>query len=193
MDVYLVQHAKAVPEEQDPQRPVSDQGRAAAVRMARYLAALGAGFVDPPLSEVWHSGKLRAEQTAQIFARTLAPNVTPEPHASLKPKDDPGPIRDELLERRDRPGAILLVGHLPHLARLAGLLLADDAHKPVVEFVNAGVVKLRPAERGWTLVGCLTPDCAGPIEVPDGRQDHGGESRCSPRASGGGHRGATGF
>jgi hypothetical protein len=47
--------------------------------------------------------------------------------------------------------------YLLHLARLAGLLSADDADRTVVEFVNAGILKLRPAERGWTLAGYITP------------------------------------
>lgn len=159
MDVYLVQHGQAVPEEQDPERPLSDEGRTAATKVARYIAALGSQFIDPPLSQIWHSGKLRAEQTAEVFARALAPNLTPTSHGGMKPNDDPALICEELRIARDRPGAALLVGHLPHLARLAGLLLADDTERTVVEFVNAGVVKLRPAERGWTLAGYITPSC----------------------------------
>jgi phosphohistidine phosphatase len=159
MDVYLVQHGEAVSEQQDPERPLSDEGRKAVAKVGKYVAALGSRFMDPPLSEVWHSGKLRAEQTAEILARELAPNVTPVRHDGMKPKDDPAAIGAELRAMRDRPGAVLLVGHLPHLARLAGLLLADQADKAVVEFVNAGVVKLRPAERGWVLAGYLTPAC----------------------------------
>ena len=159
MDVYLVQHGEALSEEQNPERPLSEKGRKVATKVARYVASLGRGFVDPPLSAVWHSGKLRTEQTAQILTRTLAPNVTPAPHRDMKPKDDQTVICEELTAARDQPGAVLLAGHLPHLARLAGLLLADDAEKTVVEFVNAGVLKLRPAERGWTIAAYITPAC----------------------------------
>jgi len=41
MDVYLVKHAQAVTEEQDPQRPLSEAGRAAVARVASFLAARG--------------------------------------------------------------------------------------------------------------------------------------------------------
>jgi phosphohistidine phosphatase len=159
MDVYLVQHGEALSEEQDPERPLSEEGRKAVAKVARYVAALSRAFLDPPPSQIWHSGKLRAEQTAEILARALAPNVTPAPHRGMKPKDDPKVICDELTAARDRSGAILLVGHLPHLARLVGLLLAEDVEKKVIDFVNAGVVKLRPAESGWTLAGYITPSC----------------------------------
>jgi phosphohistidine phosphatase len=161
MDVFLMQHGQAVPGEQYPERPLSNEGRAAATKLARYIAALGSGFIDLPLSAVWHSGKLRAEQTAEILARALAPKVTPTAHPGLNPNDAPAIIWEELTAVRDQPGAILLVGHLPHLGRLAALLLADDAEKTVVEFVNAGILKLRPTERGWTLAGYITPACVG--------------------------------
>jgi phosphohistidine phosphatase len=159
MDVYLVQHGEAVSEEQNPQRQLSDEGRKVVMKVGKYVAALGGGFVCPLPSQVWHSGKLRAQQTAEILARELAPNMTPVPHRNMKPKDDPAAIGEELRAMRDQPGAVLLVGHLPHLARLAGLLLAGDADRMVVELVNAGIVKLRPAERGWTLAGYITPGC----------------------------------
>jgi phosphohistidine phosphatase len=77
----------------------------------------------------------------------------------MKPKDHPTAIYEELRAARDQPGAVLLMGHLPHLSRLAGLLLADDAEKTVVAFVNAGLVKLQPAEGGWVLAGYITPAC----------------------------------
>ncbi len=41
MDVYLVQHGQAVFEEQDPERPLSDDGRTAVMKVARYIAAPG--------------------------------------------------------------------------------------------------------------------------------------------------------
>ena len=123
MDIYLVQHGQALSEEQDPQRPLSDEGRATTTKVADHLAARAAELVDPPISEVRHSGKLRAQQTADILARTLCPNVTPTAGKSMNPNDDPATLCHELTANRARPGALILVGHLPHLL---GHVLRDE-------------------------------------------------------------------
>jgi phosphohistidine phosphatase len=47
---------------------------------------------------------------------------------------------------------LLLVGHLPHLARLAALLLTGDPEKSVINFRMGGAVRLRRMEGGQWLV-----------------------------------------
>lgn len=42
----------------------------------------------------------------------------------------------------------MLVGHLPHLARLAAVLLADDPERPVVAFQQGGLVGLEQRSPG---------------------------------------------
>ena len=159
MDVYLVQHGQALSAEQDPQRPLSEEGRAAATKMADHLAGLGAQLIDPPIAEVRHSGKLRAQQTAEIFAQALCPHVRATAREGMNPKDDPRVIYEELATKREQNGALLLIGHLPHLARLAGRLLTGDAEKTPVRFVNAAVLKIGPADDGWAVEWYLTPAC----------------------------------
>ncbi len=159
MDVYLVQHGVACAKDQDPQRPLNEQGRADVARMAGYLASRGAGLIDPPIARVGHSGKLRASQTAEILAKAVCPRIEPAAGDAMGPNDDPRTVCDEVLAARDQSGGILLVGHLPHLSRLAGLLLTDDAEKSPVRFANAAVLKLRPEGETWTVAWYLTPDC----------------------------------
>ena len=89
MDIYLIQHGQALSAEQDPQRPLSEEGRVATARVADHLAALGTRLISPPITQVRHSGKLRAQQTAEIYARALCPDVVPEPVEGMNPKDDP--------------------------------------------------------------------------------------------------------
>jgi phosphohistidine phosphatase len=73
---------------------------------------------------VWHSGKLRARQTAQAFWRACNALAEFSAAADLQPDDPPSRIRDRLAgERRD----ILIAGHFPHLPRLLSLLLAGRA------------------------------------------------------------------
>jgi phosphohistidine phosphatase len=159
MDVYLVQHGQALSAEQDPQRPLSEAGRAAATKMADHLAALGTRLINPPIAEVRHSGKLRAQQTAETFAQALCPHVRPAACEGMNPKDDPRVVHEELTAKREQDGALLLVGHLPHLARLAGLLLTEDAERTPVRLVNAAVLTIGSADEGWAVEWYVTPAC----------------------------------
>jgi phosphohistidine phosphatase SixA len=63
MRLYLVQHGDAVPERLDPERPLSASGRREVQAVARLLADTGVRA-----AHVVHSGKLRAQQTAELLA-----------------------------------------------------------------------------------------------------------------------------
>ena len=115
MTLFLIHHGDAVAPDIDPRRPLSPVGAAAVERIAAQAAANGA---KPRI--VWHSGKLRAKQTAEAFWRAC--NALAEFRATrdLQPDDPPQWIRDRL---RGETGDIALVGHFPHLPRLLALLV----------------------------------------------------------------------
>ena len=150
MHVYLVQHGLAKSKDEDPERPLTAAGREEAERVARAAAAAG---VEP--ARILHSGKTRAEQTAEIFAAHLKPAHGVEAAEGLDPGDEPRPIHERLVQDDD---SLLLVGHLPHLSRLAGLLLADDPEREVVVFRNAGVACCERRQGGFVLRWILTPE-----------------------------------
>jgi phosphohistidine phosphatase len=66
MDLYLMQHGQATTETEDPERPLTDAGRAAVQRVAKRARA-----ADVRISGCLHSGKLRAEQTARLLVREV--------------------------------------------------------------------------------------------------------------------------
>ena len=113
MELYLVQHGKAESKDVDPERPLTKHGLDNARKMAAY-----AGRLRIRVAEIRHSGKLRAMQTAEVFAEVLG--VPSSKCRGLSPNDDVAPLVDELTERAEN---LMLVGHLPHLARLASSLL----------------------------------------------------------------------
>src|SRR6266478_862566 len=115
MHLFLVHHGDAVGPEVDARRPLSTVGQLAVARAAADAAARGA---RPTV--VWHSGKLRARQTAEAFWRAC--NALAELSASrdLQPDDPPAWIRDRL---RAEPRDLLIAGHFPHLPRLLALLV----------------------------------------------------------------------
>jgi phosphohistidine phosphatase len=138
--IVLVHHADAVGPDVDPMRPLSEAGRTAATRLAAEAAARG---VRP--DQVWHSGKLRARQTAELFWRACNPLAPFSAARGLQPDDPPAWLRDELAgESR----SILIVGHMPHLDRLLRLLLQGDPVSGAAGFPLHGCVALeRDAER----------------------------------------------
>ncbi|MGH8265103.1 MAG: phosphohistidine phosphatase SixA [Steroidobacteraceae bacterium] len=141
MTLFLVHHGDAVGPEVDTRRPLSPRGREEVIRVAAAAAARGA---KPAV--VWHSGKLRARQTAEEFWRAC--NALAEFGATrdLQPGDPPAWIRDRLRgESRD----VMLVGHYPHLPGLLQLLLSgrDDGLAP---FPQHGIVALETGGEGET-------------------------------------------
>jgi len=153
MHVFLVQHGEAKPEPEDPSRPLTDRGREEVRRVARHAAALGL-----QVAEIRHSGKLRARQTAEIFAAALSPSHGMREMDGLAPADDPGKARAEVESVRE---PLMLVGHLPHLSRLASLLLVGDPGREIIRFRNGAIVCLVKSEGGWLLQWVLTPELAG--------------------------------
>lgn len=153
MDLYLVQHGEAASEEQDPSRPLTDLGRRQVSRVARALAAAG---IAP--AGIYHSGKLRAEQTARILAEALHPGLVPSRMQGLAPMDEPAAAARAIAAFA---APVMLVGHLPHLSRLCSRLVTGDPGREIVAFHNGGVVCLAPrANEGWALRWIVTPDVA---------------------------------
>lgn len=148
MFVYLVHHGDAVPPEVDPQRPLSERGHLAADALAREAARRG---VRPAV--IWYSGKLRARQTAEPFRTYCNPFAECAAVPGLQPTDPPTIIRDRLLgETRD----VMVVGHLPHLARLLALLVTGDPGV-AAEFPAHGLVVLESTDAGWRERERLSP------------------------------------
>src|SRR2546427_8916418 len=101
MDRYLVQHGEAKPEQEDPARPLSDRGRRDVERVAH-----AAGRSGVSVAEIVHSGKLRAQQTADLLAAALSPVGGLRAVAGLAPLDDPAAAR-ELLDQAAAPRMIV--------------------------------------------------------------------------------------
>ena len=154
MLVYLVQHGLAKSKEEDPARPLTPVGREEVERVARAAAA-----ADVRPASILHSGKTRAQQTAEVFAAHMKPAQGVHAVEGLDPRDEPERIR-ERVEQADEP--LMLVGHLPHLSRLAALLLAGAPEREIVAFRNAGVVCLERQEGRFVVCWILTPELAAP-------------------------------
>jgi phosphohistidine phosphatase len=150
MHVYLVQHGRAKSAEEDPDRDLSEEGRAEVMRVAEFL-----GELRITVSLIQHSGKTRAEETAHLFAESIRCTSGPTHVQGLEPGDDPSMMANFLKIYTDD---VLIVGHLPHLERLASLLLTGNPDSRPVSFRNAGVVCLQRDHAGWCVAWAIVPD-----------------------------------
>jgi phosphohistidine phosphatase len=152
MILYLVQHGEAAPKEVEPNRPLTEEGQRDVVQVASMAVRLG---VD--VRQIWHSGKTRAEQTADIWGEALSPREGVVAVGGLRPKDDVRPIAEALAAET---GPLMVVGHLPFLERLVGLLVTGDPGCPAVRFRTGGLVCLVQVDEVWQVVWILTPEMA---------------------------------
>jgi phosphohistidine phosphatase len=151
MFLYLVQHGEAKREEEDPVRGLTDKGVQEVRKVAAYAQKL-----NLRIGRIFHSGKARALQTAQIFTAYLKPEKGGSETDSLAPMDDPAIWAKRISEMQENT---MLVGHLPYMVKLAGLLLSGDAEKMFIDFKTGGLVCLTRFDDGrWALEWMLVPE-----------------------------------
>jgi phosphohistidine phosphatase len=149
--LYLVHHGDAVGPAVNTQRPLSVAGREQVERLAADAAGRGA---HPAV--VWHSGKLRARQTAEAFWRQCNALAEFSATRDLQPDDPPNWFADRVKgETRD----ILIAGHYPHLPRLLQLMTSGSAGSSRGAFPQHGVVALESRDEGntWSELWRISP------------------------------------
>ena len=141
--IYLIRHADAVPDEEDPARPLSQKGREQVARACGILRKVR-GFAP---AEFWHSPLVRSLETAALLAAGLGLSAPLVLTAGLEPEDDPGTIAARLgAETRD----IAAVGHEPHLGVLASLMVhGPDRAGVYFPFPKSGVLALSRDGKRW--------------------------------------------
>ncbi|MCD6306463.1 MAG: phosphohistidine phosphatase SixA [Deltaproteobacteria bacterium] len=151
MAIYLVQHGRNLPKDQDPEQGLSPRG----IDDVKRIAGLARGY-EVPVASIVHSGKKRALQTAEIFCEALNPPQGIKQMDGLKPLDDVAAVAGGLKPE----SGLMIVGHLPFMERLASFLINGDTNRPVFKFQNGGIVCLdqAPGGNGWVIKWTLTPE-----------------------------------
>ncbi len=152
MNLYLVQHAEAKREEEDPERPLSDKGWTDIRKVTAYIAER----IDIKVIAIIHSGKMRARQTAEALAEHLNPPEGIKEAEGLEPLAEPSAWADRLAKAKDDT---MLVGHLPYLSKLSAHLLSQDENKRILDFRMGGIVCLGKDESGaWSVRWMIIPE-----------------------------------
>ena len=150
MAVFLVQHGVSLPKDQDPERGLSEAGIADVKR----ISEVAKGY-EVPVVSIFHSGKKRARQTAEIFASALKPEGGVAEMAGLNPMDDVQAFSKNLSFQEN----IMFVGHLPFMEKLTAILITGNVNRSVFQFQNGGIVCLDQYgdQGGWVIKWTLMP------------------------------------
>ena len=150
MALYLIQHGKSLSKDQDPDQGLSAEGIAETERIANQAKDDGV-----TVSQIRHSVKTRARQTAEIFAGALNPKQGMREVSGIKPLDDAAAYAANI----DPVENVMLVGHLPFMERLTSFLIIGSIDKPVFKFQNSGIVCLDkdPEAQAWIIRWALVP------------------------------------
>jgi phosphohistidine phosphatase len=149
VELYILQHGHAVSREENSERPLSDSGRRDIDRLAKCLANK-----DVHIQHIFHSNKLRAEQSALIVSEGPGGNVSPEYLSGISPKDSPEAFIDTL---DMSTGNILLVSHMPFVSRLCSVLLTGSSSTGF-NFTPGTLVCLNFENDEWSMTSMMRPE-----------------------------------
>ncbi|MCG8617902.1 MAG: phosphohistidine phosphatase SixA [Desulfobacterales bacterium] len=154
MAIFLVQHGVCLSKDEDPEKGLSPLGEEEIAR----LAPVAKGY-EIPVTQIFHSGKKRARQTAERYHAALGLESAPVVMEGIAPLDNIRTFADTL----DPTCGWMVVGHLPFMERLVSYLTTGDEGLRVYRFQNAGIVCL-DAETGadgtpdWFIKWTLNPN-----------------------------------
>ncbi|MDH5705283.1 MAG: phosphohistidine phosphatase SixA [Candidatus Aminicenantes bacterium] len=148
MNLYLVQHGLSLPEDVDPEKPLSPLGKEQTQGVMDFLKGK-----KIKVDELWYSPKKRAVQTAQIISENILCSHIQE-RKDLNPLD---PVKDFPQEIESLSKDLMIVGHLPFLQKLASLLLSGREDHQFISFRNSGVICLEHTD-GWKFLWAAIPE-----------------------------------
>ena len=151
MRLYLVRHGDAVSKDVDPERPLSETGCGQVQDVAVLLGRAGIR-----VSEIIHSGKRRAEETAEILAGAVKSERLVVA-AGINPNDSTEEFSGAIDSWTDDR---MVVGHDPFMSKMVSRLVAGDEDKSILKFYPAMVVCLR-REETWLIDFVISPQLAG--------------------------------
>lgn len=154
MALFLVQHGISESKDIDPEKGLSDFGREDTNRIA--LVAKGYNI---PVQKLVHSGKKRAEQTADIFYEALALESPMKKISGINPMDDVRSFASTIQPDEN----LMVVGHMPFMERLVSFLITGTENCRVYKFQNSGIICLdmeigEDNEADWFIRWTLNPN-----------------------------------
>ncbi len=151
MRLYIVQHGDSVPKDVDPDRPLSDRGRADIQRLTEWLSSH-----NVQIEQILHSGKTRAKETAELLRPLLKSPSHFYEGQGLAPNDSPEAFLHQLTDPKKDT---LVASHMPFVARTVSQALTGAPDRQLVEFVPGSVAGIEHSEgASWRLFMFARPE-----------------------------------
>lgn len=149
MKLYLVRHGHAMEGSEDRERVLSAEGQREARTLSRYLLRTGVH-----VSEIWHSEKARARETAEILKEEGKISESIRERKGLSPNDSiDGWIQELEVEHDD----LCVVSHLPFVSTLASTLVTGDEAAAWTFHTGAMLTLEREGSGRWWVNGFVRP------------------------------------
>ncbi|KAB0499046.1 phosphohistidine phosphatase SixA [Pseudomonas vancouverensis] len=145
MKLWVLRHGEAEPygSRPDSERALTDHGR-------KEVLSSAARLMGQPLTAIYASPYLRAQQTAQVVREALGFEPEIRTVDWLKPDTDPDKVAEQLVSVSD----VLLVSHNPLVGNLLSYL-QHGAGYPPEKVSTAGLAEIKGDE---LMVGSMTLD-----------------------------------
>lgn len=152
MKLYLIQHGASVEKDIDPEQPLSDKGKDDIRRLANFLS-----HHDILVSRLYHSGKLRAQETAELLLPSITSLNGIEVLTGIAPMDAIEPIVNQINTWSDDT---ILVGHLPFLSKCVSRLIQGNENNTTVSFERGSMVCLEKLDKlqNWAVDWMIRPE-----------------------------------
>ena len=124
MHLYLARHGECSSTSLEPS--LSEQGKKDIQKLSSLLKPL-----NIQIENIFHSGKLRAKQTAELLQQNILCSHEITEKQGLNPNDDVVYWAEQLIHFKHD---ILLVGHLPFMSKLVSQLITNNEQPEVVHF-----------------------------------------------------------
>jgi phosphohistidine phosphatase len=150
MRLYLVQHAEAETADVDEERHLTAGGIRDVEMVGHFLETM-----STPVSRILHSGKVRARETAERLARYIGPEAVVEQVVGIRARDPAEPWKERLDAEEEN---LVMVAHMPFVARLASLLVRGEEDPELFRFTPGTVLCLESFGEGrWSVVWMVPP------------------------------------
>lgn len=151
MNIYIVQHGKAMPEDIDKARPLNNEGIDETDKMAYFIRK----NIVIQVSTIYSSPKERAVQTAKIFDRYLAPANGIIEADWLLPDSDPAEFMKKM---KDFDNDIMAISHKPLIPRVLSKFLCNKIEFDLLHVVYSSVTCISDIDGKFKIEWCLRPD-----------------------------------
>ena len=148
MKLYIVRHGDYLPSDKDPKKSLSQKGINESKKIAEFLAKQKISVIA-----IWHSDKTRALQTAEIISKCIdTSNLIAR--KDLGPAEPVNKFPQEILKSK---GDVMIVGHIPFIQKLSGLLLVNSTNADIIRFSSSSVACLE-YDKYWEILWIANPD-----------------------------------